>query len=104
MHKKNPSDFNLTPPSQPQPDKTLCDAVGIVSMREALRLLRKGVTKGLISVQTRGDFPQNIWTVTKDGHPLEAQLENQAQGTYHGYPIPSSDDFREQVLKRWYLS
>lgn len=101
MHKRNPGDFNLTPPSQPRPDKTLCDAVGIVSMRDALRLLRIGVNNGLISVQTRGDFPQNIWAVTDEGHPLEAQLENPAQGTYHGYPIPSNDDFRERVLERW---
>jgi len=103
-HKKNPGDYNLTPPSQPLADKTLCDAIGIISVREALRLLREGVTKGLISVQTRGDFPQNIWSVTKDGEPLEAQLENHVQGTYHGYPMPSNDDFREQVLQRWYLS
>ena len=104
MHKKNPGDFNLTPPSQPRLDKTLCDGVGIVASRDALRLLREGVNRGLVSVQTRGDFPQNIWSVTKDGHPLEAQLENHVQGTYHGYPIPSTDDFREQVLTRWHMA
>ena len=103
-HKRNPRDFNLTPPAQPVLDKTLCDAAGIVSLREAMSLLREGVAKGLVSVQGRGGFPQNIWSVTTDGHPLEAQLENQVQGTYHGYPMPSTDDFRDEILQRWYLA
>ncbi len=100
-HKRNPGDFNLIPPAQPRPDKTLCDAVGITTQAEALRLIREGATRGLISVQTRGDFPQNVWAVTQDGFPLEAQLDNQEQGSYHGYPIPSTDDFGAEVLRRW---
>ena len=101
FHKRNPGDFGLSPPSQPRPDKTLCDMAGVTTVRESLRLLRRGVSKGLISERTRGGFPQNIWSVTEDGIPLEAQLENMAQGAYHGYPMPLSDDFRDQVLKRW---
>lgn len=100
-HKRNPGDFGLTPPAQPRADKTLCDAVRIASLLESTRLLRQGVAKGLISEQARGDFPQNIWAVTQDGVPLEAQLEDRTQGTYHGYPMPSTDDFREEVLSRW---
>ena len=46
-------------------------------------------------------FPKNIWSVTKEGEPLEAQLENRDQGIYHGYPMPEADAFREVVLKRW---
>ena len=103
-HKRNPGDFNLSPPAQLRAGKTLCDAVGITSRLEATRLLRKGVNRGLISVQTRGGFPQNIWAVAPDGTPLEAQLENPVQGTYHGYPMPSTDDFREEVSKRWQQS
>ena len=101
VHKRNPGDFNLSPPSRPVPDKTLCDGVGIASQREAWRLLRDGVRRGLISEQRRGDFPQNVWSVTGDGHPLEAQLENRVQGTYHGYPMPATDDFRDEVLNHW---
>lgn len=101
FHKRNPGDFGLSPPSQPRPDKTLCDATGITTVRESLRLLRLGVSKGLISEQTRGGFPQNIWSVTDDGIPLEAQLTNRETGVYHGYPMPSSDDFRDQVLRHW---
>jgi hypothetical protein len=87
-HKRNPGDFGLTPLSQPRADKTLCDSVGIFSITEATRLLRDGVTKGLISEQERDEYPQNIWVVTEDERPLEAQLENSQKGTYHGYPIP----------------
>lgn len=100
-HKRTPGDFNLTPPFQPRAHKTLCDGVGITSRAEAIRLLREGIGKGLISVQARGDFPQDIWAVTPEGVPLEAQLENQDQGVYHGYPLSSTDDFRGEVLKRW---
>ena len=100
-HKRNPGDFGLTPPSQPRQDKILCDITGITTVRESLRLLRRGVSKGLISEQTRGGFPQNIWAVTEDGIPLEAQLENREKGTYHGYPMPASDRFRDEVLRHW---
>jgi hypothetical protein len=100
-HKRNPGDFGLTPPAQPRADKTLCDKVGITTIKESLRLLRQGVNRGLISEHIRGDFPKNIWAVTSDGVPLEAQLENRTQGTYHGYPMPSTDDFRDEILRHW---
>ena len=35
QHKRNPGDFGLVPPSQPRPDKTLCDEAGITSIKEA---------------------------------------------------------------------
>ncbi len=100
-HKKNPGDFGLNPPAQPRPDKTLCDPVGIFSRAEATRLLKEAVGKGLISEREQNGYPQNIWSVTDGGQPLEAQLENPEQGTYHGYPMPEADPFREVVLARW---
>lgn len=101
-HKKNPGDFKLDPPSQPRQGKSLCDEVDIFSRSEALRLLREGMRRGLVSRQERGDgWPQNIWAVTNNGRPLEAMLENPAQGVYHGYPMPSGDPFADEVLKRW---
>jgi hypothetical protein len=30
-HKRNPGDFGLIPPSNPKPDKSLCDEAGIFS-------------------------------------------------------------------------
>jgi hypothetical protein len=99
-HKRNPGDFGLTPPSAPRPDKTLCDLAGITTKSEALSALRSGVLKGLIS-KKRGTFPQNIWSVTSDGIPLEAQLDNEEAGTYHGYPMPEADPFCSVILRAW---
>ena len=101
LHKRDPGDFQLTPPAQPRHDKTLCDGARIHTREVAQGLLREGVRRGMISVQTRGQFPQNIWAVTESGCPLEAQLENQEQGTYHGYPMPTTDPFRDAVVSRW---
>jgi len=100
-HKRNPGDFGLTPPASPRPDKTLCDAVAIFNRAIALGLLRAGVSKGMVSQQKRGDFPQNIWAVTENGCPLEAQLENPETGHYHGYPMPETDPFRTLILDQW---
>lgn len=100
-HKRNPGDFGLTPPSQPRPDKTLCDEVGIYKRSVAQSLLRRGVEKGLISENEHNGYPQNIWSVTQDNQPMEAELENREQGAYHGYPVPSTDPLREEILARW---
>ena len=100
-HKRNPGDFGLMPPSQPRADKTLCDIVGVFRWQEATKLLKEGVRKGLISEQEQNGYPQNIWAVTEDLLPLEAQLENAGKGTYHGYPMPETDPFREEVLAKW---
>ena len=98
-HKRNPGDYGLNPPSAPRPGKTLCDQVEIYSRSEALALLREGLQRGTFSSQERDGWPQNVWAVTEKGEPLEAQLE--ANGVYHGYPMPEADPFREKVLDRW---
>jgi hypothetical protein len=100
-HKKNPGDFGLTPPSGPRPGKSLCDQAGIFSRAEALKYVKLGLKKGLVSDRFTGEWPQNIWAVTNKGIPLEAQLENPILGTYHGYPMPASDPLAEEVIKRW---
>ena len=100
-HKKNPGDFGLTPPSNPRAGKSLCDVVSIFSRRVALERLQAGLRKGLISERSHGEWPQNIWSVTEDGYPLEAQLENPATGVYHGYPMPESDPLAAEVIKQW---
>lgn len=100
-HKRNPGDFGLTPPASPRRDKTLCDVVGIFHREVALEHLRRGIERGLVSTQFAGDWPQNIWSLTDDGRPLEAQLENVGQGVYHGYPLPESDPFADVVREAW---
>ena len=98
-HKRNPGDFGLTPPSYPRPGKTLCDQVKVFTRTDAIRLLRAGFLRGLFSVQERNGWPQNVWSVTDAGEPLEAQLEG--DGVYHGYPMPEADPFREEVVQLW---
>jgi len=97
-HKRNPGDFGFTPPAGARLGKALCDNVGVFSRSAALELLRKGIRKGLVSRQKRDGWPQNVWSVTSEGEPLEAQLEG--SGVYHGYPMPENDPFRDDVLKR----
>lgn len=100
-HKSQPGDYNLTPPSHPRPGKTLCDSKGAFLKKEAQSLLQQGFMRGLVSVQVRGDWPQNVWAVSEAGEVFEAQLENQTTGTYHGYPLPEDDDFRLKVIGEW---
>jgi len=80
-HKRNAGDFGLTPPSAPRPGKTLCDQVQIFSYSEVLRLLQTGFQKGMLSVQERNGWPQNVWAVTDKGEPLEAQLVQQSRNS-----------------------
>lgn len=100
-HKKNPGDFGLSPPSDPRVGKSLCDDVGIFSRAEALALLQEGLRRGLVSDRFLGNWPKNVWALTAQGRPIEAQLENPALGTYHGYPMPSSDPLATEVARRW---
>lgn len=100
-HKSNPGDFGLNPPARPQPDKTLCDLAKITTRLSATRLLKRGLRRGLVSAQKDNGFPRIIWSVTDNGIPLEARLDNKVLGTYHGYPLASNDDFSRIVLDRW---
>ncbi len=99
-HKRNPGDFGLTPPSHPRPNKSLCDPTGIFSRSEAQDLLKKGIQKGCISVQEAGGWPRIVWAVA-DGIVLEARLDNEAQGTYHGYPLDRNDAIASAVIEFW---
>jgi len=54
-----------------------------------------------MSINEKNGWPQNIWAVDENGHPLEAQLENQETGAYHGYPIPESDPFGQTIIDEW---
>ncbi|MBF0180181.1 MAG: hypothetical protein HQM03_09165 [Magnetococcales bacterium] len=100
-HKVNPVTYGFAPPGRPRPAKTLCDAHGPFAREMAETFLREGARKGMVSRQTRNGFPQNIWFVSPAGTIYEAQLENQAQGSYHGYPLPTDDPFGETVRKEW---
>jgi hypothetical protein len=100
-HKRDPGDFGLTPPASPRPGKTLCDGSGQISKAQAEQLLSLGIGKCMVSEQTSGEWPRNVWAISDAGEVFEAQLENKGQGVYHGYPMPLDDDFRDRILEEW---
>ena len=101
VHKRNPGDYGLSPPSAPRQNKTLCDGANIFVRADAWALLREGIRRGLISVQERNGWPQNVWAVTEDEIALEAQLDNEEIGSYHGYPMLPDEPLRDVVIERW---
>jgi hypothetical protein len=101
LHKRNPGDYNLTPPcAGGRPGKTLCDRAKIFTRREALTLLRDGCRKGLIDSNFEDGWPKRIWSV-HEGIVLEAQLDKSPPGSYRGYPLQSDDHFQAFILSRW---
>lgn len=100
-HKRNPGDFYLLPPAVPRQGKSLCDFADVYRRREALRLVREGFRRGLVSVQQRNGWPQNVWAVADNGVALEAMLENAETGAYHGYPMLPTDPLIGEIHARW---
>jgi hypothetical protein len=100
-HKRNPGDFGLQPPSQPRQGKTLCDEAEIFTRCDAQSLLREGARRGVISVQERDGWPQNVWAIAPNGIAVEAMLENFRTGQYHGYLMLEGDPLADEVRKRW---
>lgn len=102
VHKKNPGDFGLDPPSAPRPNKSLCDAARIFKRAEAVRLLREGIRRGTVSVQEEeGGWARVVWAVTEDGIILEARSDRSPPGSYHGYPLLSGNPMEKEVTRRW---
>lgn len=97
-HKRDPGDFNLSPPAAPRLNATLCDDARIFTRAEALELLRAGALRGLVDSRVSDQFPVLIWAVRNDGVVFEAQLENAILGEYHGYPMPLADPLRAEIL------
>lgn len=98
-HKRNPGDFDLTPPAAPRKNATLCDDAQVFRHAEALGLLKAGAIKGLVDSRSLAEFPFLIWAVREDGTVFEAELENAGLGEYHGYPMPLADPLRPEILK-----
>lgn len=97
-HKRNPGDFGLDPPMCPRADKTECDSAGIFDKKIAESLLERGINTGLTSPYDSPGFPRHIWAVTDDETVLEARLDNEILGTYHGYPLSKDDPWSDYIL------
>ena len=105
LHKFSPGDFDLTPkaqarkPSNEQQSRSLCDTAKVFEREDAVRYLREGLRRGMISVARINGWPKQVWAVTDDGDPLEAQRER--DGIYHGYSMPKEDPMADIVKRRW---
>jgi hypothetical protein len=55
----------------------------------------------LVSVREINGWRKNVWAVSTQGIALEAILENESIGTYHGYPMGDGDPLMREVRKRW---
>ncbi len=103
VHKRNPGDFGLIPPSAAKYPKTLCDPTGIFRKEDALKVMQDGIRHGLVSQSYEGEFPRLVWGIHHHGEScfvLEFRLDS-VQGTYHGYPLQKMDARYQEVLKKW---
>jgi hypothetical protein len=99
-HKRDAGDFKLTSPAAPRRGKSLCDDAAVFRRQEAVVLLRTAFERGLVDARWAGkQWPKLVWAVSATGVPLEAQRE--AEGVYHGYPMPEGDPLRDEVMARW---
>jgi hypothetical protein len=102
LHKKEPHNFDLTPPSSPREDKTLCDEAGIFDKKVAFDLFRLAVEVGLVSeTEKAAGFPSQIWVVDADGRVFELMYGGSVVGRYHGYPIRRSNPLFNKIATAW---
>ena len=100
VHKKNPGDFGLTPPSGHRRKKSLCDDTGIFSKSEALGHLKEGLRRGIVCERWERGWPKRVWSVMDDGKTVLEAIRD-GEGSYHGYPLPDEDPIAHDVLERW---
>lgn len=98
-HKKYPADYCFSPPVAPRPSKSVYDDMRIVKRREAARLFRSGIARGMLSSFAIDRFPKYVWAVDEHGEVYEAKLDSQG---YHGYRLGKGERaMRRLVLKEW---
>ena len=101
FHKKEPHNFDLTPPTSPRKDKTLCDEAGIFDKKVASDLFARAIDVGLVSAKDKlSGFPAQMWVVG-DGRVFEIMYGGSQEGYYHGYPIRRSNLLFDKILTAW---
>lgn len=90
IHKTKPADYGFHPPTNPGPNKSICDGVRIILRHEAQDLFQEGLRRGMISTHQDADgCPKFVWAVDDHGIVYEAKPGN---GGYHGYVLDQSAD------------
>ncbi|WP_041793624.1 hypothetical protein [Pararhodospirillum photometricum] len=102
LHKRRPGDYKLKPAVNPRPNKSVCDDLRSVLLREAQGLLKEGIRRGLVSAFETGGFPKYVWAVDAHNEPYEAKV-GEDEKTYHGYRLSEENepDMRDLVLSEW---
>ena len=99
-HKTRPSDYNFNPPVNPRRGKSLCDELRTITLREAIKLFRSGISLGMVSDHYERGLPKFVWAVDHEGEPYEAILGSDGPN-YHGYRLNESAPNREYVIAEW---
>ena len=97
LHKRYPADYNLVPPTNPRPHKSVCDGI---NLREALDLFHNGISRGMVSKYLIDGLPKYVWAVGQDGEAYESKLSN-GTAEYHGYRLEQDDSMRQFVIDEW---
>lgn len=101
-HKLHPGDYGFNPPTSPRPSKSVCDDLRPVLKKDAARLLREGIRKGMVSRPNLGQLPKYIWAVDGNGEVYEAKTDTERADPYHGYRLGDSERrMRAEVLSEW---
>jgi hypothetical protein len=102
LHKKEPNNFGLIPPTSPQQDKTLCDEAGILEKQVAIELFERTIEVGLVSAKDKSEgFPAQMWVVDDNGRVFEMIYGGSHAGRYHGYPIRRSNPLFAKISTTW---
>ena len=100
-HKRDTAGFPMSTPPSHRGTDSLCDKLSVPDWQAALRLLRKGLKNGLVSDFWFHGWPKHVWAMLPDGTVYEAKNGGSAEGAYHGYPLPESDSFAEEIRNAW---
>ena len=105
LHKLSRGDFDLTPPAQArkpskeQQSRSVRDTAKLFKRKDAIRYLREGPRRGMISVVRINGWPKQVWAVADDGIAMEAQRDG--NGSYHGFAMPKDDPMEDIAKRGW---
>ena len=99
-HKSKPADYHFVPPTNPRPDKSLCDGIRTIKKSEAVELLQGGISRDMVSKYLIEGLPKYIWAVDSEEEAYEAVI---SKGTteYHGYRLEPDDLMRSLIIEEW---
>lgn len=81
-----------TPTSRPKANRTTLCPPRLNGEQELLsEWVAEAIRRRAVSGKFRGDYPSEVWYKAEDGQVYKGRITNQAQGTYHGFPIPESE-------------